>query len=499
MKQLTYSLFLFFVSTSFLLAQNCQLDLTITLKNIDGGFYSNQTIKLTSRSNGKSFEQVSNTSGKAFLGLPCNDIYDVTISNYSRKKEIKVADRSGQMSRVFSYPANMVQLQKEFTMSNTEKALVDNYVRTLPDSLFLKTSNMTPPKNKNVYASVTIKVKNLKNGPLEDETTTITGVNNQKSIITKTDKEGKINIYVPKGDTYTINFTYNKKYATFQSDYSKGTSKINVEYSYLGTKEIERRKKEEAIRIAAEEKRLKEEELRFKTNCERLGLTEEECRKRELDDYIEDIETNPEEQAISKILDRNQWKNKLIVCDLTGSMNPYTAELSVWYSLNLIKEKNLQFVFFNDGDDAEDSSKTIGNTNGIYYTSAKDVKSLNNLIAKVAAAGSGGDCEENDTEALIKATQLASPFNELILIADGNSPVRDIKLLNQLKHPVHIILCGYDSYVLEDYLKIAWKTKGSIHTIEEDITNISHLIENQNITIKGVTYKIMGGDFIRLE
>jgi hypothetical protein len=64
---------------------------------------------------------------------------------------------------------------------------------------------------------------------------------------------------------------------------------------------------------------------------------------------------------------------------------------------------------------------------------------------------------------------------------------------------VHIILCGYDQYVKEDYLLIAWKTKGTIHTIEEDITNIASMSEGQEVIVKGHTYRIMGGEFVRID
>jgi hypothetical protein len=47
-------------------------------------------------------------------------------------------------------------------------------------------------------------------------------------------------------------------------------------------------------------------------------------------------------------------------------------------------------------------------------------------------------------------------------------------------------------------LKLAWKTRGSIHTIEADIITLSRLSEGQQIEIGGTTYKIMGGEFVNL-
>ena len=203
--------------------------------------------------------------------------------------------------------------------------------------------------------------------------------------------------------------------------------------------------------------------------------------------------------VILKTLNRNKWDDKLIVCDLTGSMSPYAAQLSIWYQLHYQKEKNLQFVFFNDGDAKADQDKKIGETGGIYYSPSKGIQELSDLMNKVCSAGSGGDCPENNMEALIKGNKMAAPYKELVMIVDNKAPVKDIALLKNFNRPVHIILCGYDQYVKEDYLLIAWKTKGTIHTIEEDITNIASMSEGQEVIVKGHTYRIMGGEFVRID
>jgi hypothetical protein len=119
-------------------------------------------------------------------------------------------------------------------------------------------------------------------------------------------------------------------------------------------------------------------------------------------------------------------------------------------------------------------------------------------MSRVTAAGGGGDCPENNMEALIKGIGIANPYQELVLIADNHAPVKDIELLNQFHAPVHIILCGVDEWVLVDYLLIAWKTKGSVHTIEQDITHIASMMEGEEVRINNHTYRIMGGEFVRI-
>ena len=120
-------------------------------------------------------------------------------------------------------------------------------------------------------------------------------------------------------------------------------------------------------------------------------------------------------------------------------------------------------------------------------------------MATVQAGGSGGDCAENNMEALIKGTEQASSYKEIIMIADNHAPIKDIALLENFKIPVRIILCGVDNEIEPDYLKLAWKTKGSVHTIEEDILSIGKLLDGQEIKINGQTYRLMKNKFIPIE
>jgi hypothetical protein len=477
---------------------DCESSVTIILKNMNGGFYQGQTVKLTSKSGGEVLEMISDEKGEVTFTLPCNTIYNLTISNYTETVEIKSPEHARSRSvRTLSYPPDMIAKEKVFAMNLVEQGLVDQTASELPDTFFVINSIMPTPKNQEHFSATSITLKDIDGKPLTDEMLCLTGVKRGKSIKGKTDKQGKIVVWLAKGDHYTLNFKYNKNYSTFESRYSKGSSNVQLTYSYLGTKEIERRKKIEADRIAAEEKRLKDEEMKFLANCKKLGITPEEGRKREVEAYKKNL-SGFTDTVILAVLNRNKWDDKLIVCDLTGSMSPYSAQLSLWYQLHYQLEKNLQFVFFNDGDNIPDEKKKIEQTGGIYYTKANGIPALADFMANVSAKGDGGDCAENNMEALIKGTQMAAPFKELVMIVDNNAPVKDIELLKKFNIPVHIILCGVNDWVMPDYLNIAWKTKGSIHTIEQDIKKISLMGEGQDIVINGITYRLMGGEFVRI-
>jgi len=489
---------LFLFITSAAISQDCTSEIIIQLKNMNGGVYANQQVTLTNKANGKAYSQKSNASGEVKLMVPCESNFDITISNYTKKKEIISAKNpAGKIMRTLTYEPDMAAKDKLFEMNATEKATLEEYVKTIPDTIVLNNTIMPKPGKMEYYSQVDITIKDTEDKPLAMEQLSIVGEKRNKKIKAITGKEGHIQIYLPKGDKYYINFKHHKNFISIDNAYTKGTATSELNFSYLGTKEIERRKKIEAERIAAEEKRIKEEAIAFEKKCKKLGITVEEGRRREaLEMVLGDGATN--DTVVSVVLKRNKWTEKLIVCDLTGSMAPYAAQLAVWYQLNYLKEQNLQFIFFNDGDNMPDNKKKIGNTGGIYYSPSNGVDSLFKTIAKVASNGWGGDCPENNMEALIKGVKVAKPYKELVMIADNHAPVKDISLLKDFKAPVHIILCGANDYVLEDYLTIAWKTGGSVHTMEEDITKLATMLEGQEIVIGKNMYKIMGGEFVKI-
>lgn len=200
--------------------------------------------------------------------------------------------------------------------------------------------------------------------------------------------------------------------------------------------------------------------------------------------------------AIYNTLERNNnWKNMLIVTDLTGSMMPYSAQLIVWLKLNDKNKRAKSFTFFNDGDDKLDINKTIGKTGGIYYTDYDDLDQVINIAKTTRANGSGGDAMENDIEAILKGIELSENIEEVILIADNNAAPKDFILSSQIKKPIKIILCGVNEYINPTYLTLARNTGGSIHTIEEDLVNLIQINEGEIINIEGASYLLKNGEF----
>ncbi|MGB0983258.1 MAG: leucine-rich repeat domain-containing protein [Saprospiraceae bacterium] len=198
-------------------------------------------------------------------------------------------------------------------------------------------------------------------------------------------------------------------------------------------------------------------------------------RSQKVEQFIEKHSTQ-ELPEITKMLDRQKdWENTLVVMDWTGSMYGFGGEVMKWHLLNFEKSGIQRFVLFNDGDKTQTVDKKLGKTGGIYSQEATNIDQLLLLFELVMNNGQGGDRPENDLEAIIEGLKLDDKIKQVVLIADNRSCVRDMALLDQIKVPVKIILCGYTDLMGANphYIQLAATTNGSIHTAEQDISDLS--------------------------
>jgi len=490
-------LFIFcFINVSKSQSTECKSKVIITLGQINGAPYQGIKVNLKDRQSLMNFERTTDKSGNVEFEVPCNKNFILTATNYAIEKEIISMEQDGILTYRFNYEPEMKSKYLQTALDLDEIQKIDEIGKRLPDSINISTHKVNYDVDDDNFSLVTVALVDLHNNPLKGEIVSIKSKKRKKCITAITGSNGTADFMLLKGDKYYIDFKYDKNFDSTDIALQRGQLEKHLLYNYLGAFEIERRRDIEAKRLVMLEEKKKKAELEFKAKCKELGITEDEGRKREFDRCI-GILAEFSDTVVSTVLKRNIWKNKLIVCDLTGSMTPYSAELMAWFELNQKNEKKLQFVFFNDGNNLPDQKKRIGATGGIYYSGPTTSDSIRKLMAKVTNAGSGGDIPENNMEALIKGTKQSTPFTDLIMVVDNDSPVKDIELLKNFHYPVHIILCGASHGTINlDYLLIAWKTKGTIHTIEEDITRISKMMEGEEIVINGYTYIINGGKFI---
>jgi hypothetical protein len=218
--------------------------------------------------------------------------------------------------------------------------------------------------------------------------------------------------------------------------------------------------------------------------------------------YIRDVAEGKRampDSTIFKIFKRNNFNEAAVVADFTGSMSPYIAQVLLWYYLNFNSGKISDFSFFNDGDAQPDHEKILGKVGGIYYCKSGNKDTVLNVASRCISGGYGGDAQENDVEAILYTLQKNKNIKEIILIADNLAPIRDVNLASKITVPVHVIVCGYRPGLLNtQFLDLAYATKGSIHTIEEDLENLKDLQEGKTLILGGVEYKLIKGKFVKI-
>jgi len=186
-----------------------------------------------------------------------------------------------------------------------------------------------------------------------------------------------------------------------------------------------------------------------------------------------------EDSTVLNAFERNpSWKNFIITTDVTGSMSPYISQVFIWLKKQTENKDALAFVFFNDGDEKNSNRKKPMKTKGIYHTKNTNIDAVIKKAALCMRNGSGGgEGLENDVEAVVDGVKQYTEAEEVILVADNFESMRDYTFIDEVKKPVHVILCGAKSRVNIQYLDLARKTKGSVHTSKSDTYNL-HLVKN---------------------
>ncbi|WP_156039839.1 hypothetical protein [Aureispira sp. CCB-QB1] len=203
-----------------------------------------------------------------------------------------------------------------------------------------------------------------------------------------------------------------------------------------------------------------------------------------------------EDSVVYSVLNRTlgRWDDHVVVQDVTGSMHPYLTQTLLFLRSHIKKNTTEKFVFFNDGDSKPDGP--LGYSGGCYYTSADNVQEIEEMAFEAMRNGKGGKAPENDVEAILYGIKKFPKCKGVVLIADNFSRVRDFRLiprLMKLGKPVRVVVCGIakGDVINLDYIYLARYTGGSLHTINEDITDLADKKD-------GSAFKV-GSQYFKLE
>lgn len=209
----------------------------------------------------------------------------------------------------------------------------------------------------------------------------------------------------------------------------------------------------------------------------------------------------PQDSSILKVFERQPtWKNMLVVTDVTGSMAPYTAQILLWIKANQKLKTFKQIVFFNDDEENSNTQTNSFDSTGIWTIESSNA---DKVIALAFKAMEKGNHIENDLEAVCYAIKkYPENKNNVVLIADNWENPCDMKLvefLKQQKVPLKIVVCGVQDRLNTLYLDLAYATGGSVHTMEEDLTNIAQMGNGKTFKLNGLTFMMSAGKFIQIE
>jgi len=207
--------------------------------------------------------------------------------------------------------------------------------------------------------------------------------------------------------------------------------------------------------------------------------------------------TKPEDSTLLKVFDRNpQWKDMLVVCDVTGSMSPYTAQLLLWIKANQELRGMKNILFFNDDEENSTAQNVVDDTTGMWIVSSSNYKEVMNTAIEAMKKGSH---YENNLEAVCTAVKrFPESKGSVLMIADNWEDPCDMKLLSYLKAnkiPVRVILCGVTTSVNLNYLEIARETGGTFHTMEQDLKNLAEMKDGTRFKVGDVKIMLSKGKF----
>jgi hypothetical protein len=205
-----------------------------------------------------------------------------------------------------------------------------------------------------------------------------------------------------------------------------------------------------------------------------------------------------------KVFERNRhnWKNVVVVCDWTSSMFEYGTQIMTWIEQHIDNPNIKGFVFFNDCDSLGNPLSSHHTKGKMYLSHSTEKNEVLNTMLEAARKGvENDDIPENDLEALLFAIQSFPNAEEFILIADNKSTVKDEYLLAKIQKPIRIIPCGSTDLsgiqwpIQPIYLDLAYQTKGSIHTINEDFLDWKKVLPKKINKILGHNYLFKNGRF----
>ncbi len=451
---------------------------------------------------GQFWQGTTDKKGEVFFLLPTNSRYLVNVEQEEDYRKFTIPRE-----------ANYFKTIKVVLMT----ARVNEWTRS--DTIFQDLSPGIMPSISR--ALIHIKIMDPDGNPLESEVICYDAKKAKKVYQATTDANGMSTLMIPKGDTYSVHSYAHRNITTKTYRESNSSRMSRIELKLISMQEVKRREAERKILLARRDSirhlqriqdsiqiarnayrnfylqhRYKSKDYKaIEANIKTLAQKDQEAIRINKDHYTQ---TDEEIKAMFH-RNRSQWKNKRIIANIDCSMYQYIDELMVWNFTDEAEQENNSYWLFN-GFNYKDPETTGHSRRGIFHVPENNVEGFFTTIDKIVNFSCRGSRLENVVEALILGAKGKNADEDLLFIADNYSDVSDLDKLPQLKVPVHVLLTDSKYGVNENYLEIAYRTGGSIHTQQEDISaeRLKALRDGDRLEIGKHQYRFMMGRFLKV-
>lgn len=451
---------------------------------------------------GQHWHGTTDKNGEVFFLLPINKSYQVNIDQEENYRKFSIPNE-----------ANYFKTVKAVLFTSRVKEEERN------DTIFQNLAQGMMPTASRVL--VNIKISDLENQPLEGETLVFEAQKAKKVYFSKTNAKGQSSLMLPKGDTYCIHSPFFRDITCKEFEKSNTSRTSRFEFNTISTAEFKKRALERKQLLAERDSIRRYQRMRDSVALARNKLENfylhHRYKQRDfnvIEDNIKKVVSMDQEslaknqnfyaetgEEIKAIFYRNkdEWKQKRIIANIDCSMYKYIDELMVWNYSNSAEQSNNRYWLFNGFNYVSEEHEGYSRR-GIFEVPNNNVEGFFNTIDKIVNFSCRGSRLENVVEALILGAEGKKPEEDLLFIADNYSDVSDLEKLKELKVPVHVLLTQSRYGVNENYLEIAYRTGGSIHTNFDDIKSeqLKKLKNGDQIKIGRFDYRFYKGKFLKI-
>lgn len=200
------------------------------------------------------------------------------------------------------------------------------------------------------------------------------------------------------------------------------------------------------------------------------------------------------EQTIYRVLDSHpQWQELTLLLDWTRGRMSASAQSMIWQSMHSDDTRIVQWAAYNRLYMGRESKyETEGHTQW-RLIEREDFTDMNGLLLELNSMGLGDLTPKNDIAVL---DELSGDTEQLLLIADNASCIEDYYDLGDLDERVHVIVTDVQDYINPQYISIAYRAGGSLHTAGSDTYFAdTTLADGDVLYIDGHSYTFVQGKF----